>query len=436
MATLPFYFPSTEGNAPAGLPEALAIFAQRRAQQMPSQQPAQLPQVAGGGFWNSPGAPIPFPSLAQPQQAPQQQAMAYGAEPPKPPMPAAVGAMPPAAAAGAPAGASAQGGNWWQDFARSGGGDFLGNALTDLGAGLVQGRDFGEGLGLATQRTAQLGPERQQMRAGQAERNQTAEWLKSKYPDLANLPPELGFKLAIQREQESASGGGKSPSFFGTPIWGVGPDGQPAFGQLNNQGQFQVTETPDGFQFGKDPIKLDAGTHHVLLDPVTRQQIGVIPKDNFGAARATAAGGVAGKSEAQGVVDAPAAIAGAQNSIAQIDAVINDPNLDWAVGAAGVVPALPGTPQAGTVARIEQLQGAAFLQAFETLKGGGQITEIEGKKATDAIARLSRAQNKTDFVQALNDLKGVIQTGLDRARQKGSGAAGGAPSAADPLGMR
>src|SRR5690606_31957574 len=87
-------------------------------------------------------------------------------------------------------------------------------------------------------------------------------------------------------------------------------------------------------------------------------------------------------------------------------------------GLGGMFPAVPNTPQAGTVARIEQLQGAAFLQAFETLKGGGQITEVEGKKATDAIARLKRTQNKDDFIAALNDLKAVIQVGLDRARRQ------------------
>ena len=92
---------------------------------------------------------------------------------------------------------------------------------------------------------------------------------------LAAADPESALRII-----ESMSGGGASDAtFFGTPIWGVGPDGQPAFGQLNNRGEFQVTDTPEGFAFGKEPIRMDAGTHFVLLDPVTRQQIGTIPKN-------------------------------------------------------------------------------------------------------------------------------------------------------------
>jgi hypothetical protein len=194
-ATLPFYFPSGD-NAPAGLPEALALFAQRRAQQMPAQQP---PEVQGrlaaglpsGGFWNSAGAPLPpLPARARPQPSPPpaglQQALAYAAEPPKPAMPAAVGAMPPAAPA-SPAGAPAQGGNWWEQFSNSGGRDFLGNALTDLGAGLASGRDWQEGLGIATQRMAQLGPQRQQGRQDRQQQNATMEYLAREAPDLAEM---------------------------------------------------------------------------------------------------------------------------------------------------------------------------------------------------------------------------------------------------------
>jgi hypothetical protein len=56
----------------------------------------------------------------------------------------------------------------------------------------------------------------------------------------------------------------------------------------------------------------------------------------------------------------------------------------------------------------DQLQGAAFLQAFESLKGGGSITKIEGDKATAAIARLDTAQSDGEYLTALEELKGVI----------------------------
>jgi len=180
---------------------------------------------------------------------------------------------------------------------------------------------------------------------------------------------------------------------------------------------------------------LDRGTEFARPDPLTGQIGPTVTKENYQEAFDTSSGNAAGKATTEGALEAPAAIASAENSIAQIDAVINDPNLKYAIGVGGLLPAIPGTPQAGTIARIEQLQGAAFLQAFESLKGGGQITEVEGKKATDAIARLSRAQNDTDFKQALEDLKSVINIGLDRAKSRLARPAGAGQATNLPKGV-
>jgi len=110
---------------------------------------------------------------------------------------------------------------------------------------------------------------------------------------------DMQYKQAqIDKLAAEAAGGGEAPTFFGTPIWGTGPDGQPAFGQLNNQGQFQVTDTGD-FQAGKEPIRLDGGTEWILLDPVTRQPVGSIPKNNEEAAYETAVGTATGKTDAE-----------------------------------------------------------------------------------------------------------------------------------------
>ena len=42
---------------------------------------------------------------------------------------------------------------------------------------------------------------------------------------------------------------------------------------------------------------------------------------------------------------------------------------------------IPGSDHTRFGARVAQLEGQAFLQAFESLKGAGQISEIEGEKA-------------------------------------------------------
>lgn len=94
--------------------------------------------------------------------------------------------------------------------------------------------------------------------------------------------------------------------------------------------------------------------------------------------------------------------------------------LKYGTGVLGVAPAIPGTKQAEFVALHNQLTGKAFLEAFESLKGGGAITEVEGKKATDAIARLDRKLSPEDYTKALRDLREVIQKGVERSRAQAS----------------
>lgn len=76
-----------------------------------------------------------------------------------------------------------------------------------------------------------------------------------------------------------------------------------------------------------------------------------------------------------------------------------------------------GTPAAGFMAKYNQLKGKQFLEAYETLKGGGAISEIEGKKATDAISAMDVATSEAEFDQAAKDLKDVIRIGLERQKQ-------------------
>lgn len=74
----------------------------------------------------------------------------------------------------------------------------------------------------------------------------------------------------------------------------------------------------------------------------------------------------------------------------------------YALGYGSILPTVPGV-NSDFNARMAQLKGQTFLQAYNTLKGGGQITEVEGAKAESAIARLSKAQTKDEFYSALKD---------------------------------
>lgn len=83
-----------------------------------------------------------------------------------------------------------------------------------------------------------------------------------------------------------------------------------------------------------------------------------------------------------------------------------------------------------------QIKGKAFLAAFESLKGGGQITEIEGMKAEQATARLDLAQDEADYKIALEDLRDIIQGVLERnQRTLASIPTGSQAPSNDPLGI-
>lgn len=76
------------------------------------------------------------------------------------------------------------------------------------------------------------------------------------------------------------------------------------------------------------------------------------------------------------------------------------------------------TPAANFKASLKRLRGKTFKKAFETLKGGGQITEKEGEAARDAELVMDTAQTEEQFIKALREYKSIIQKGLERAKQQ------------------
>ena len=105
----------------------------------------------------------------------------------------------------------------------------------------------------------------------------------------------------------------------------------------------------------------------------------------------------------------------ATDNIALIDSIINDEALPSITGI--VQGRLPPMSQAGEDlnVRVAQLQGKVFLEAFQSLKGAGAITEREGIAATEAGARLRRTQSGPAYIKALNELKMYLDRGRRRA---------------------
>lgn len=104
--------------------------------------------------------------------------------------------------------------------------------------------------------------------------------------------------------------------------------------------------------------------------------------------------------------------------LSTIDGILTDPALDWATGMSSVTQQIPGTGAYRAGTRIDQLRGQAFLQAYNALRGGGQITENEGRKAEQAMARLQPGQRTEDFVDAILDLREVVNAARTRAGQE------------------
>lgn len=70
----------------------------------------------------------------------------------------------------------------------------------------------------------------------------------------------------------------------------------------------------------------------------------------------------------------------------------------------------------GLMAHVNQIQGVNFMVAYQSLKGGGQITEIESKKATDAQSRIDTALkgNTSDLMAALKDARSLFQEAIEK----------------------
>lgn len=170
----------------------------------------------------------------------------------------------------------------------------------------------------------------------------------------------------------------------------------------------------------------EAGGGKVVFNRATGQyeQVTTAAEEAAGAgqiAAGTAGAKLTGEATAEAKLDLPRLEQNTSQALETIGQLKSHPGLPYITGAYSMAPIVPGTPQAGADALAKQIQGKTFLEAFTTLKGSGQITEVEGTKAEAAIARLQRSQSRREYIQALNELEGVLNVGLERSRRKASG---------------
>ena len=122
------------------------------------------------------------------------------------------------------------------------------------------------------------------------------------------------------------------------------------------------------------------------------------------------------RADIQAVYDAPTAVEQFQRNIAEVDSLIsradsftgaNDMNL--------ITKMQPGTEHYDFVAAVDKVKGNVFLEAFQGLKGGGPITDTEGKAATQARAQLDTGQSPKQFKAQAEAYRAILLKGLDKA---------------------
>jgi hypothetical protein len=206
-------------------------------------------------------------------------------------------------------------------------------------------------------------------------------------------------------------------------------DGNMHYAQLSKGGGRKDVELPPGAKWLPGVEMKDTGTAFVPTGKKTGEVVGpAIPKDVAGKERLEEIG----KGQGQAQVDLPRVESNSGSMLTQIEDLRNDPYLPRMTGPLdSYLPNLTGDANRAQ-AKVNQLGGQAFLQAFQSLKGGGAITEAEGAKATAALSRLqSMGVDDKDYIAALDDFKEQVTRLRDLAKQRASGGAQ-APSEASP----
>lgn len=280
------------------------------------------------------------------------------------------------------------------------------------------------GWGQGFQRGALVDAAEAEKAQEQAQLNQTTEWLKANYPQFAGLPPAQGFDAAMKLMGQNGGAGDNLMSVGGhlydtsTGQW-ISPP-QTAENRQN------VSLTP---QWGQDEqgnwVMLQPSSTGELVQSAVPEGVTLVNPFDLNANKS--AGTAVGKQVGGAQFDLPAAQLMADQTLAAIEDVRNNAaGMDEQFGnILGVpqqmTPAWPGTAKANFQVAVGRLTNRAFLEAREMLRGGGQITDFESRKAESAITSLEDAMARGDkvlFNKALNDFEQAVKDGLAKLQQQ------------------
>lgn len=277
---------------------------------------------------------------------------------------------------------------------------------------------------------------RKQEKRDAAARNRTAAWLEAQgRPDLAAIVASGGMdagsavSTALSASTQNISESEKVRTIRQlADLKGLTP-GTPEYQKFVDEYLSGANEVPSDF------LALDRQARAAGFKPASEGGDGQYEEFMKTRGQGYSAGArEEAKSQVQSTNGMQTLIDGAQTKLELINRIRSSSALDSVTGLiqGSVDPRALGQDGADLAALIDQLRSQAFLQAFESLRGGGAITEIEGQKATDAIANLSRVQSKEAFLAQLATLENTLLRGIASAYAKSSGYYGGIGGGSQP----
>jgi hypothetical protein len=239
----------------------------------------------------------------------------------------------------------------------------------------------------------------------------------------SNTAREAYNELRKARVDRSSAVSGALTKPIGTRF--KGPDGTMKLAVQKADGSLDTIDLPNS-EYADDVITFQGTPYSVTRG--AGGMIGVAPvlsnEQAQGAGTQTGLAKVAeteAQADAQAVYDAPSAVEQFERNIAEVNSLIdradrftgaNDMNL--------IAKMQPGTEHYDFVAAVDKVKGNVFLEAFQGLKGGGPITDTEGKAATQARAQLDTGQSPQQFKAQAEAYRQILLKGLDKALRDAS----------------